>query len=235
MKKILVFLAMASVLAVSCKKNDPVVNAVVTVKTNAVDNRCYFQLDDSTAVLPTNYSTNPYGTEVRAYTYYTDKGEISAPFATKSKTWRSAEVVGLSKILTKKPVDSATGIFPIEILRSWVNCIEDGYVTLRFVGPWGQSGLVHKINLERTSDPLVFNLKHDGGTDFGYMFNVRGTVAFDLHDMKVPASGEYDVVINYTGYNEVAKKIKFHCKDGKYSAPVSLIEDIEAVENEIYE
>ena len=109
-------------------------NALVTVKTNG-DN-CYFQLDDSTTLLPANINGKLYdGKEVRALVNYTITDQKSDSYdGVVNVNW-------IDSILTKKPVpylatsaenDAKYGNDAIDIVRDWVTIAEDGYLTLRF-------------------------------------------------------------------------------------------------------
>jgi len=221
MKKILRYCFIGALVlgTVACKKSSsdyPFYEAVVTVKT-AADNSCYLQLNDTVALKVTNdeFKTNPYKKEVRAHAFYSDKGVINETAG--GYQWREVTLSAIDSILTKKPVASGPdyGNAGIEIYKSWVNSIEDGYLTLHFQAMWGTTGKVHRINLVKTSDPLVFELKHDnaGDTEVGYS---EGLIAFDLHDVPLPNTSEFNITIKYQGYS-AAKELKFHCKNGIYS------------------
>lgn len=213
-------LAAAALLATaSCKKDAPVMQATVTVKTLAPSNECVLQLDDQTILKPENISKSPFKKEVRAMIYYTDKGALEAP-AGSTCQWRLANVVNMNDILTKDPAEpgSTYSTAGVEIYRSWVNTIEDGYLTLAFEAKWGSSDRPHYINLETTAEPYRFTLKHDcNGDDDPFLF-VSSLVAFDLHGLLPDGQDEADVNIDYKGYLE-SKTITFHYKDGKFSGP----------------
>lgn len=231
MKKISIIFGclMAASAFVSCQKdNGTVVNteAVVTVKEDAGKN-CYFQLDDNTVVIPENLSANPFGKEVRAYTLYADKGETEPNGATAGK-YRRAQVAVLDSILTKQTApnlgkeqnDLVYGCDPIDIYRSWISVVEDGYVTLHFCARWGRTGIpvVHTINLVRdtdSSDPFTFELRHNYNGDpaqAGYFRD--GLVAFNIRDILAKESrSTYDITLKYVG--ELGdKEVVFHYTPG---------------------
>ena len=157
-------------------------NALVTIKTSATDGRVYFQLDDSTTILPTNMKSSPYGTkEVRALTNFKVDGGQSGHYS------KTATVNWVDTILTKQMApsvaDNATtyGNNPIEIVRDWTTVVEDGYITLRFRTYFG-NGKKHVINLVRGSNPYEVVLYHNANGD---MYGVvrDGLVAFRLSDL----------------------------------------------------
>jgi len=219
MKKTVLFLSLLSLLVVSCKKSNPTMQGIVTFKT--ANNTCYLQLSDSVALKPENLSANPFGVQCRGYILFEDKGVLSsAPISgLKSQEWRSAYINAYKKILTKSPVDVAEGDACVEILKSWANGIEDGYMTLNFVGAWGNKAVTHTINLVEGEEPLHYYLQHDNCGDINPYRYVSSLVAFDLHDMPIPNQREYDVYLSYYSFKKEMKTLKFHCKDGVYQAP----------------
>lgn len=213
---------------ISCSKDNGTAyntQAIVTVKG---DSDCYFQVDESTVAIPENISTNPYGKEVRAYTLYLDKGETEPNGAGATK-YRRVNVQYLDSILTKKTApnlgkeqnDAVYGKDPIDIYKSWMTVVEDGYVTLHFCAKWGRSTypVVHTVNLVRdtdSSDPYTFELRHnyqgDTGAEFGYFRD--GVVAFNIKDILAKESkSSYDITLKYIG--ELGdKEIVFHYTPG---------------------
>lgn len=145
-------------------------NAVVTVKTTP-ENTVYYQLDDSTTLIPTNITKNPYKGECRALVNVKILDEEApAPYD------KSVYVNWIDSILTKPAVlsaednDKAYGSDEIDILSDWVNVAEDGYLTLHVVGNFGASGKVHTINLltgVNPEDPYEVELRHDAKGDIG--------------------------------------------------------------------
>ncbi len=221
-KIIAVALAVAAIAAVSCKKQQyPMYQAVVTVKTLEPSTDCVFQLDDKTILKPENISGKLYDREVRAMTVYYDKGEIQAPLGNKCQ-WHSVQVAAVDSIRTKAVVPSgALSNSGIEIVRTWMNTIEDGYLTLVFEAKWGNSDVPHLINLEKTDVPYVYTLKHDDNGDDLYTHYGQGVIAFDLHDQNLPTDTdkEFKFQIKYMGYNGKEKAVYFQYKDGAFTGP----------------
>jgi len=212
-------LAVACISAVSCKKETPYTEATVTVKT-ADSGECILQLDDNTVLKPQNLSNNPFGREVRAFIIYKNGKTLKS--SDSDYEYRSCTLGSIDSIRTKAPVapGKAKSDAGIEILRNWANSIEDGYLTLAFEAMWGLGPRVHYLNLETTDDPLVFVLKHDCNEDTDPVRFGSGLIAFDLHSLPFPKSGNYDVTIKYQGYTK-EKAIVFHCVDGVFSRPES--------------
>lgn len=212
-----VLAATALLATASCKKDAPIMQATVTVKSFGPSEQCVLQVDDQTILKPENFAKNPYGKETRALINYIDKGVIETP-AGSTCQWRLANVGYMDPILTKDPVEEAVGNDGVEIYRSWANTIEDGYVTLAFEARWGVAGRVHYINLEKTEEPYRFTLKHNNNGDYGPVRFVSSLVAFNLHGLLPDGAEEEDVYIDYAGYFE-SKTIYFHYKDGKFTGP----------------
>lgn len=211
-------LAAACMIPTSCKKVVPVHQATVTVMGTGKD--FYLKLDQHTNLKPENIAVNPFRRQVRAIVIYEDKGSIES-FTLDGKDMRSITVNAIDSILTKKPVAARTAksTSPIEICRSWVNSFEDGYITLNFEAEWGDSGLPHILNLEKTDDPYTFIFKHDCNGDVLRTHLVNGLVAFDLNGL-VPAAGSYDIKVAYEGYVK-EKTITFHVENGVCTSPVA--------------
>lgn len=214
---ILAALAAACMIPTSCKKSVPMHQATVTVM--GTGKNFYLKLDQNTNLKPENIAVNPFNRQVRAIVIFEDKGSISV--YSDNKDWRSITVNAIDSILTKKPVasGSAKSTAPIELCRSWVNSFEDGYITLNFEGEWGDSGLPHILNLEKTDDPYTFILKHDCNGDVLRTHLVNGLVAFDLNGL-VPESGSFDIKVAYEGYVR-EKTITFHVDNGVCTSPVA--------------
>ncbi|CCY91320.1 MULTISPECIES: NigD1/NigD2 family lipoprotein [unclassified Phocaeicola] len=123
-------------------------NALVTAKTDT-DNTFFLQLDDSTTLLPVNYTTSPFGEkEVRAIANIEEVNEASGAYT------KAVRINWIDSILTK-PIapnlgegnDQTYGTDPVEIVKDWVTIAEDGYLTLRFRTIWGNSSQAHYVNL----------------------------------------------------------------------------------------
>lgn len=212
------FLAAACLSVMSCNKDEGprFSQATVTVKT-ADNGECYLQLDDKTALKPENMKTNPFKREVRAIMVYVNGDPIEV--ANSPYKWTSCSVAEIDSIRTKKPVapGTAKSNSGIEILRSWANTIEDGYLTLAFESEWGYGPATHYLNLETTEIANVFVLKHDNNGDIAPVRYATGLIAFDLHGLLPEGS---DITIKYEGYKG-SKAIIFRNKDGQYSTPES--------------
>lgn len=168
-------------------------NALVTVKTNG-DN-CYFQLDDSTTLLPANINGKLYdGKEVRALVNYTTTDQKSDLYDGVVK------VNWIDSILTKKPVpylatpaenDAKYGNDAIDIVRDWVTIAEDGYLTLRFRALWGNVN-AHSINLligRNPENPYEVELRHNTNGDPQLRWG-DGLVAFNLNGVLPDTQGK---------------------------------------------
>lgn len=164
---------------------DPAVgpyNALVTVKI-ASDGSNYFQLTDSTVVIPTNMSEE-IDEETRALCYLEYEEDYMRTDTVK------ASVKSFKKVLTKQTIlndsDEGKGAItnqdPVEILNDWTTVCEDGYLTLHFAAQWGSAGSSHIMNLVKISDnPLTFRFCHDKNGDYGTDWG-NGIVAFNMKD-----------------------------------------------------
>lgn len=174
-------------------------NAVLTVKT-APDNTLYYQLDDSTTLVPKNITKNPYKGECRALANLKVLDE--KPLGDYDKV---VYVNWIDSILTKPTVpateddDKAYGSDCIDILGDWVNVVEDGYLTLHIVGSWGEDHIVHTINLVRnvdSKDPYVVELRHDANGDEGGRM-AGSYVAFRLGDLPDTQGKTVDLTLKW--------------------------------------
>lgn len=157
-------------------------NALVTVKI-APDGSNYFQLTDSTVVIPTKMS-EALKEETRALCYL--KYEESPM----DKDTVKASVENFKKVLTKRAIlqdsDEGKDVIirqdPVEILNDWKTGCEDGYLTLHFAAQWGNAGTSHILNLVKISDnPDIFLFCHDKNGDYGTELG-NGIVAFNIRD-----------------------------------------------------
>jgi len=165
-------------------------NALVTVK-SAEDGTCYFQLDNSTTIIPTNLSSNPFKKQVRALTYLSNVSSMVGPYT------KSAEVAWIDSILTKSSVPMPTGSLewgfgygkdPVDVLNSWMTVLEDDYLTLAFRAYYNVPGNVHYMNLVYGSNPddpyeVVFTHNAGEGSASSFMYYFDGIVAFDLRQI----------------------------------------------------
>lgn len=174
----------------SCLKDDNnsyylnLPNALVTVKPNA-DQSFFLQLDDSTTLLPVNMATSPYGEkEVRALVNYSP-----APEQSPGAYSQAISINWIDSILTKplapdlgQENDEKYGTDPVDILDDWVTIAEDGYLTLGFRAPWGNSSQAHYVNLlygTNPDKPYEVEFRHNAFGDT-YGQPADGIVAFRL-------------------------------------------------------
>lgn len=207
---------MVSALCTSCKKDEVVTAAIVTVR-QAADNTYYLQVDENTSLLPTNSdwgSTKFENVPFRAYVQM--RGQKKAD--SKVGYTQQAEVISFVSILTKnlEPTlgsetadDLAYGTDPVGIYYNWATNVEDGFLTLNFAGMWGGRDVPHILHMVTVADSdegidLVFH--HDARADLrAPAYLVNGLVAFrltDLHDTKgkaVPFSMHYTFMDPATG------------------------------------
>lgn len=142
------------------------------------------QLTDAIALQPTNLSKSPFGEkEVRAVINFNVLDDSDA------KKW-FVHVNYLDSIRTKPMIAAAEagkdyGNDPIEIVKNWATCVEDGYLTLRVRTRWGGSGTVHYLNLVQTSckdNVCEMELHHNAGGDLNGYYG-DALIAFSLKDM----------------------------------------------------
>lgn len=165
-------------------------DAIVTVKPTS-DKEFYLQLDDKTALLPVGTTKLPFGNkEVRALVNYS-KVDLP-PDADKDKFAGAVKINWMDSILTKqtKPTkgDQNTSLYgndPVEILRSWMTVVEDGYITLNFVTTWGNTNIKHEVNMltgTNPDNPYEIEFRHNAHGD---RYGVQGNsvVAFSLKDL----------------------------------------------------
>lgn len=193
-------------------------NALVTVKPTA-DDAFFLQLDDSTTLLPVNIKSSPFGSkEVRALVnlYAVDKpsGEYD----------QAVFVNWIDSILTK-PIaedlgvknDSVYGTDRIDIIRDWVNIVEDGYLTLRFRIPRGYGNTVHFINLLQSTDPETpyeLEFRHNAYGDLEGEWGF-GLVAFNLDSLPDTKGETVKLKLKWKSYNGGDKTLVFDYCTGK--------------------
>lgn len=162
------------------------------------------QLNDSTTIIPTNLSASPFGKkEVRALTQCSIVERLNA------LQWE-AYIFTLDSIRTKLPVatagadnDRMFGNDPVEIVRDWTTCAEDGYLTLRLRTRWGSSKNIHYVNLlTGTNKDNVYELelRHNAkGDTEGRMADAL--VAFDLRQLPKTDSGTATIRLTWLSYS----------------------------------
>lgn len=176
-------------------------NAIVTIKTSTATGQVYFQLDDSTTILPANVTISRFaGKEVRALVNIMQLNDQSAPYT------RRAIVHWLDTIVTKKMAadlgqtnNTVYGNDPIEILKSWTTIAEDGYLTLCFRTTFG-NGRTHVINLVKGVNPYEVVLHHNANGDTeGIMRD--GHVAFRLNDLPDTHGQTVDLTLKWQSFS----------------------------------
>lgn len=161
-------------------------NALVTVK-EAADETVYFQLDETTTLLPVNITSHPFDSkEVRALVNYEEVDDSSEEYD------QAVRVNWIDSIRTKPMApnlgednDNEYGNDPVEIVSDWVTIAEDGYLTLRFRTMWSQLGITHYVNLIPTNNPenpYEVQFKHDANGDVSGRVG-DGLVAFRLDQL----------------------------------------------------
>lgn len=161
-------------------------NALVTVK-EAADETVFFQLDETTTLLPVNITSHPFDSkEVRALVNYEEVDDSSEEYD------QAVRVNWIDSIRTKPMApnlgeenDDEYGNDPVEIVSDWVTIAEDGYLTLRFRTMWSQLGITHYVNLIPTNNPenpYEVQFKHDANGDVSGRVG-DGLVAFRLDQL----------------------------------------------------
>lgn len=209
----LLMLAFAAMVTSSCDTDTDddtnyyykVPTAIVTVRPATVANsQFYLQLDDSTSLIPSNMSTSPYGDkEVRAYVNYKYAENNASGHA------KAVQVIWIDSILTKKMVpdmgsDNAKtyGNDPVEIVKSFETCAEDGYMNIRFRTTWGNKKS-HTVNLSWTKDAngnLVAEFHHNANGDSSSK-TADGMVAFKLDDEFNKADKPYNITLKWKSFS----------------------------------
>lgn len=179
-------------------------NAVVTIKPDAGNKQMQIQLNGSTLLTPTNITSSKYGTkEVRAIAHLSN---IDREKKTVFVDW-------IDSILTKPTAknyslknDSAYGNDPVEIVKSFETCSEDGYLTLRFRTLWAGKK-AHAINLVHRTDantPYLVQLYHNAnGEKSGRVGD--GYVAFRLPEAFNEGTDTVTAMLQYKSFERGSK------------------------------
>ena len=205
--------ALSSLYLYSCDNDDTdysvrYPNALVTIKTNSSTGQVYFQLDDSTTILPVNIDKSLYGKkELRALTNFKVQEGQSGHYS------KSAYVNWVDTILTKNIVQSfgdknneKYGNDAIEIVKDWTTVVEDGYLTLRFRTYFGNR-TKHAINLVKGDKPYEVGLHHNAfGDTRGFVSD--GLVAFSLKDLPDTQGKTVDLTLKWQSFSGM-KSVKF--------------------------
>lgn len=206
-------IALSSLAFYSCDNDDvePSIrypNALVTIKTNSSTGQIYFQLDDSTTILPTNIKESTYGKkELRALTNFKVQEGQSGHYS------KTAYVNWVDTILTKNMAQSfgdknkeKYGDDALEIVKDWTTVVEDGYITLRFRTYFGNN-IKHAINLVKGDNPYEVVLYHNAfGDAKGYVSD--GLVAFSLKDLPDTQGKTVDLTLKWQSFSGM-KSVKF--------------------------
>lgn len=194
--KLSIILLAAIALFASCGSDDHYdpyrPTALVTVKPTS--DSFILQLNDSVRLIPGNMTQSPFGEkEVRALVNY--------QLQEKTADMQRVHILWIDSIRTKMPVASAGendkelfGDDPVEIMRDWVTCAEDGYLTLRIRTNWGEGNKVHYLNLltdTNPENPYELELRHDANGDIP-LRTADALIAFNLRQLM--ANAEADTV-----------------------------------------
>ncbi|MBB3702435.1 NigD-like protein [Alloprevotella rava] len=204
----------------SCTKDDDFTgsinypNALVTIKTNSSTGQVYFQLDDSTTVLPTNSINLSYAKkELRALVNLKMQNGQSAPYS------KSAYVNWIDTIRTKEMAPSlgqkdneTYGKDPVEIVKDWTTIVEDGYITLRF-RTYFNNGKKHVLNLVKGENPYEVILHHNAMGDTRGLIR-DGLVAFRLSDLPDTQGKTVDLTLKWQSFSGI-KSVRFKYKSRK--------------------
>ncbi len=219
--RLLVLVALAIIvlpLFISCSDDDEVgyyvfygPNATVTIKPLGED-AFYMQLDDTTTLYATNITQPPYGNkEVRAFVNYQEVDKVNDAYT------KSVHLNYVDSFLTKnsiKYIDEENaqrfGNDPIEIVPSWVNVVEDGYLTLCFNTLWGNDKIPHFVNLltnVNPEDPYEVEFRHNAyGDTLGTPSDA--VVAFKLNDLPLEKNENITITLKYKSFSG-EKTVKF--------------------------
>ncbi len=215
--KFFVLAVLSAVVLSACEKPENQYMSVVTLKECGPDAlgkpKTMMQADDQTILVPTK--TLEFVKKQRALVTFYDRGEIEPEIEGSPCKWISIELTGRDTIYTK-PVSEPGSIennSTLDVYRSWVNSIEDNYLTILIDAAWNDVRKVHTISLEATEEPYVFELKHNKGEDGEPVRTVSGVIAFDMEG-RLPSTAGSTVTIRYKGKGYPADEYK----DGKDKA-----------------
>lgn len=215
MKKIVILFAATAILfgLISCNKVEKDMFSCyssVTFKTQE-DGTLFLEVDDTTAVIPVNYTTYPfkgYPEKRGVATYLTDFS------TTKSlpgyKRTFDVTLTQMDTVYTKNPVastgsaegdDTLYGKDKLGIYFSGFpyTTVEDGYLFLSFSLMAGGS-IPHDINLVtglNPDDPYEIELRHNAHSD-APLYQFDGTVNFSLKDLPDTNGETVDLTLKWT-------------------------------------
>ena len=210
-----VLVVLGSLVLLSCSNDDDFdnsvnyPNALVTIKTNSSTGQVYFQLDDSTTILPVNLKTSPYGDkELRALANFRIQDGQNGHYS------KSAYVNWVDTIRTKNMAqslglhnDDVYGKDPVEVVNDWTTIVEDGYLTLRFRTYFG-NGAKHTMSLVKGEDPYEVVLHHNASGDTNGGVVRDGLVAFRLNDLPDTQGKTVDLTLKWQSFTGM-KSVKF--------------------------
>lgn len=197
MKKFLAIISIVvAVAATSCKKADPVMTYRATGTAKMLDESHFFiEVDDNLAVIPSNMKAFPFATgqkEQRLQFFYSENKETVSPVPGYATT-KSVTVYDFALTLTKNPlVYDSSKTYPKDPLGLYLDekvfphtMIEDGYLSVSFVMPFGVADIAHEVNLLTDidpEDPYTVKFIHDAKGNAG-PYTRDGLVCFPLKSL----------------------------------------------------
>lgn len=180
-------------------------DAIVTVKP-LDDGGFYMQLDEQTTLTAVNMDESPYDEPTRAFVNFSYADVESGDYD------RAVTVNWFRDILTKDMVqvpedvtdlDAEYGSDPVEIMKSWMTAIEDGYFTIHFQTLTSGTGKQHKVNLVQPDpdDPYVLEFRHDADGDNSGVW-AWGVVAFRLSAFGFVPGEEVSFTLKWNAYGK---------------------------------
>lgn len=180
----------------SCKKNEPVeIGSATCTFMPGTNGSFYISVDEKTAFVPTNIKVYPFaaGKEQRTFINYSiDKKNQVSPVPGYNETV-AVEVLTFNPLRTKSPLkfdpEESYGDDPIGLYLGNdvfpTTLIEDGYLNLSFVFPYGTGAIQHEINLvygQNPLDPFEVTVHHDAHSDTGFN-TIADVFCFPLKDL----------------------------------------------------
>ena len=197
MKKFLAIVSIAvAVFATSCKKAEPVMTYRATATAKLLDGgKFFFEVEDDLAMVASNIKQFPFvdkQTEQRVqFIYSENKGTTSS--VPGYATTKSVTIYDYLLTLTKNPlVYDDTKTYPKDPLGLYLDdkvfpytMIEDGYLSVSFVMPFGVADIAHEVNLLTDidpEDPYTVKFIHDAKGNAG-PYTRDGLVCFPLKSL----------------------------------------------------
>lgn len=217
-------------------------NYFVTVKPDAENTSFYLQLDEKTTGKVVNMDKSPFGKkEVRALAYITEEAGEHEGFdkavkvhwmdsiLTKKPVLWSEEMGVLGKTGSKageegdgsgegdgngtETPETDYGTDPIDILRSRMTLVEDGYLNIHFRVYAENYSSKHFLNIlyNVEGEENTIEFRHNDGIEYnsvGYGYARDGFVAFKLKDVIPDTEGKtVDLKLRWRSANEGVKEI----------------------------